>query len=496
MAASIPAARIVSILPNVLSAGGTGLDLVGLLLTSNAQLPVGAVLPFVSAADVAAYFGPLSTEATLAATYFAGYTGSSVKPAQLVFARYATAAVGAYLRGGSLAALSLSALQALTGVLTISVGGTAKTSATIDLSSVASFSAAAAAIQAAFTTPGFTVSFDSVSGAFVFQNTATGSGSTISFATGSLADGLRLTQATGSVLSQGSAISAPGAAMDAVVAATQDFVSFATTWQPVDADKLAFSAWASAQTDRYLYVAWDDNSAATEAGDTTSFGAQVVALGYASTAAVYDPSNGANVAAFVMGAIASINFGAVNGRATLAFKSGAVLPGVTNATIAANLIANGYNFVGRYATANDGFVFLYPGQVSGKFKWIDSWVSQVWLNNGFQLALMELLTNVGSIPYNADGYGLIEASLAAQIEAALSFGAIRAGVTLSETQAAEINNAAGLQISDTIQQRGWYILVGDASAQVRAARGSPPIFVWWTDGESVHQITVSSVSVQ
>lgn len=496
MAASIPASAIVNIIPNVLSAGGSGLDLVGLIVTGNAQLPVGSVLAFASPADVAAYFGPLSTEATLATTYFAGYINSSIKPAQLLFARYAVADVGAYLRGGSVASMTLTQLQALTGVLTISVDGAAKTSTTINLGTATSFSNAATIIQGAFTTPGFTVSFDPISGAFVFTNSDTGTVSTISFATGTLSAGLKLTAATGAVTSQGAAQMAPGPAMDAVVASTQNFVSFMTAWKPVDADKLAFAAWANGKSDRYLYAGWDDNIAATTNGDTTSFGAQVQANGYSGTAPIYDPNNGANVAAFLMGAIASINFGAVNGRATLAFKTGSVLPGVTNQTIAANLKANGYNFVGDYATANDQFVFLYPGQVSGKFEWIDSWVNQVWMNNNFQLSLMVLLTTVGSIPYNADGYGLIEAGMKGPIDEAVNFGAIRAGVTLSESQIAEINNAAGLPVASTVQQQGWYLLVADPAPAVREARGSPQIIFWYTDGQSVQQITLSSVSVQ
>ena len=132
------------------------------------------------------------------------------------------------------------------------------------------------------------------------------------------------------------------------------------------------------------------------------------------------------------------------------FRTGSVQAGVTNETIANNLTANGYNYVGSYATANDGFVFFYPGQISGDFDWIDSWVCQVWMNNALQLALMELLTSVGQVPYNADGYGLIEAAMFDPVQKALNFGAIRAGVTLSNAQAAEINNAAGGRVSDVI----------------------------------------------
>lgn len=493
---SIPASAIVNVLPNVISAGGTGLDLVGLILTNGTRVPLGQVIRFASADDVAAYFGALSTEAMLASVYFAGYDNSSIKPASLIFSQYNTASVAAFCRGGSLATLTLTQLQALSGTLSITVDGVSKTSSSINLASATSFSDAATTILAAFSSPGFTVTYDSVSGAFVFTSSTTGASSTITYVSGALAAGLKLTAATGAVISQGALAAVPATAMDAVIAQTQDFVSFTTTWQPNTASKLAFAAWAHAKANRFLYAMWDDDATPTGTTDTTSAGAQIIAAGYSGIAPIYDPNNGATVAAFLMGAIASVDFNTVNGRITTAFRSGSALPGVTNQTIAANLQANGYNFYGSYATPNDAFKFFYPGQITGKFKWIDSWINQVWMNTGFQLALMSLLTTVGSVPYNVDGYGLIEQALSDRIAAALNFGAIRAGVTLSALQAAEVNTAAGLRISDTLQQRGWYVKVGDASPEVRAARGSPPIFIWYTDGSSVQRITLSSVLVQ
>jgi hypothetical protein len=392
--------------------------------------------------------------------------------------------------------MTLDQVKALTGILTVSVSGTAKTSAAIDLSAATSFSNAASIIQAAFTSPGFVVSYDSISSAFVFTTTATGANVTLSFASNTLAAGLRLTQATGAVLSQGSAAMTPGTAMDAVTAVTQDFVAFTTTWEPSDADKLLFAAWVDTQNARYAYAGWTASGAAVVNGDTTSFGAAVKAAGYGSVIPIYDPVDGGNVAAFILGYIASLDTGALNGRANAMYRSGTVLAGVANQTIAANLGANGYNFISAVATANQGFVFLEPGQITGDFAWIDSWVAQVWLNNALQLSLMILLTEVGQIPYNADGYALIEAAMMDPVQAALNFGAIRAGVTLSNLQQAEINNAAGGEVASVVQKRGWYIKVADASPQVRGSRGSPPIYLWYTDGQSVQRITLNSVAVQ
>jgi hypothetical protein len=494
MASSIPASAIVSVLPSVIDAGGNGLDLIGLILTDSTRTPVNTVLPFASAADVAAYYGALSTEATMAAAYFAGYDGSTIKPASLKFYRYVGTAAAAFLRGGKLAQ-SLTTLQGRSGTLTVTINGTAKTSSTINLSAATSYSDAAAIIQAGFTSPGFTVTYDSLFDAFVFTSSTTGAASTLTYATGTLASGVKLTASAGAVLSQGSDVVAAGATMDAATAISQDFVSFSTTFNPSTTVKTAFAVWVDGKNSRFLYVPWEVSDAAALAGDTTTIGPICTANDYSSVAPVYDPTDGTPAAAFLMGAIASLNFTRENGRATMAFRTGNVNPGVTNQTIAANLTANGYNYFGRYATANDSYVFLYPGQVSGAFKWIDSWVSQAWMNNAFQSALMNLLTSIGQIPYNQDGYSLIESALRGVIDDALNFGAIRAGVTLSSSQKAEVNSLAGGDIAGTIERRGWYVLIKDPGATARANRQSPNCTIFYTDGQSVQQITLSSVSV-
>lgn len=496
MVASIPASAIVQVLPSVIDAGGSGLDLVGLILTSSTRVPIGTVARFASAADVASYFGPISTEASLAAIYFAGYDGSTIKPVVLLFSQYAANPVAAYLRGGS-GGLTLAQVQAMSGVLTVTVNGTTTTSNNLTLAAATSFSNAASIIQAGIAASGALVTYDSVAGAFVVTSSTTGAASTITFASGTLADPLLLTAAAGAVLSQGASGMSPASAMAGITAQTQNFASFTTAFKPSAADMLSFATWNDSQSQRYLYAMWDNSVLPTQNGDTSSVGYQITTGGLSGTAAIYDPNNGAAVATFLMGALASIDFAAVNGRATMAFRSGQGLnPGVTNGTIASNLIANGYNFYGSYGTANDGFVFFYPGQVSGDFQWVDSYVHQIWMNASFQLALFNLLVDAGSIPYNTEGYSLIEASLADTINAAVTFGAIRAGITLSQAQAAEVNAAAGRPIANTLQERGWYALVQPTNASTRAARGSPPVYFFYTDGQSVQRITLASVLVQ
>jgi hypothetical protein len=492
---TIPASDIVVVNPGVVGSGGNPLALNGVILSKNTLLPTGEIRSFASPAAVSAFFGPASAEYAIAQTYFLGFDNSSIKPGALLFAPYVDTARAAWLQSGSFAGVSLTELQAIpAGVLTVTVDGVAKTSSSIDLSAVASFTAAATAIAAGFTGPSNpTCTWNAVNSTFTLTSPTTGDASLITYATGTLSAGLLLTSATGAVKSQGQAVDTPTTAMDSVKAATQNWVDFMTLWEPLPADKELFAEWSNAQNQRYVYVAWDTDAQAIVQGSSTCFGAIAKNLAYDGVMAVY---NTKELAAFVMGTVASIDFTRTNGRITAAFKSqSGFVPTVTDQQVAANLLANGYSYYGAYATANDQFNFLYDGQLPGKWKWLDTFVNQVYLNSQFQLALLSLLTNVKSIPYNEQGYSLIRAAMIDPINSGINFGSIRTGIALSESQKAQVNQAAGRDVSTTLEQQGYYLQILDPGAQVRGNRGTPVINFWYTDGGAVQKITVASIDV-
>ena len=491
---TIPASDIVVVNPGVVGSGGSPLALNGVILSKNTLLPTGAVRSFASAESVRNFFGPTSVEYALAQIYFLGFDNSTIKPGTLFFAPFVETARAAWLQSGSLAAMSLANLQALSGVLTVTVDGTPFTSSNINLATATSFSDAAAKITAGFTGTGApTCTWNAVNSTFTLTSSTTGASSTITYATGTLAAGLMLTSATGAILSQGDTADTPATAMDNVKSKTQNWVDFMTIWEPSSKDKEAFAVWTNAQNQRFAYIAWDTDAQAIVNGSTTCFGAVAKSMGYDGVVPVY---NTKELAAFVLGAVASIDFSRTNGRITAAFKSqSGFVPTVTDQQIAANLLANGYSFYGSYATANDRFNFLYNGQMSGKWKWLDTFVDQVHLNSQFQLALLSLLTTVKSIPYNESGYSLIRAAMIDPITAALNFGSIRTGITLSASQKAQVNQAAGLDVSNIIEQQGYYLQILDPGAQVRGNRGTPVINFWYTDGGAVQKITVASIDI-
>lgn len=491
MTNSIPASALINVTPNVLSAGGSPLSLNTVMLSHDPSIPLGSVLPFPTLTAVQNWFGANSAEAALAAVYFAGYDNSSIKPGNLIFAQYNAAPVAAFLRSASVGALSLPQLQALSGVLTVTIDGTPHTSTTINLSGATSFTNAATLIQSALGSG--VVTYDTQRQAFVITSSTTGASSTISYGSGTLAPLLYLTQATGATVSPGGIAATPAAVLNSITAITQNWGLLMTVFEPVLADKLAFSTWIQGTNLRYAYVGWDSDVTALQAGNTTSFGPQVLPS-YEGIIPVWGT---ADKAAFICGMAASIDFNETNGRINFAYKGqGGLIPDVTDAVSAANLKANGYNFYGAYATAAQQFQFLQPGQISGRWDWIDPYLNQIFMNSQFQLALMEFLTGSKSVPYNDAGTSGLRSALLDPINQALNFGAIRAGVALSAAQISQVNTAAGVRIDSVLSQQGWYLQILPASAQVRGLRGSPPMKFWYTDGGSVNSINLNSIDVQ
>lgn len=496
---SIPASQLAQAIPGVLGGSGTNLSLTALLVSQSAYTPIGGYMAFGSATAVGQYYGFQSPEYEFAQIYFAGITGALALPAQMIVVQYPAAAVGAWLRGGNTSSLSLTQLQALTGTLTLTVNGSAETSSSINLSAATSFSNAATIIQAAFTSPGFTVTYDAQHSAFLFTNTLTGATSTLSFAsssTGNLASSLFLTQATGALLSPGAAAATVATFMPTIPNLIANWATFTTTWEPVMADKLAFSNWVNSTGNGYTFCGYDSDINNTESGTTETWAYQIgnEGLNYSGTIPIY---GNLTHSALACTWAACLNFDEPNGRTDLAgVNASGVVPYVTNGMVAQTLIANGINFYGQYATRTTQYQLFQTGLVTGPFKWADSYVNQIRLNSDFQDDMMQLLSTAKSIPYNVQGEVMIENAMANTIQSHLSFGTIRTGVTLSAEQIQQLYNTIGADVSNTLQQQGWYIQIVQPTPTQRQNRTSPTINFWYTDGGDIQQLTFNSIEIQ
>lgn len=495
---SISANKVVSVTPGVLSAGGIGLVLSGMVLSQALALPIGAPVSFPTAAAVGNYFGPASIEKSIADVYFAGFVNGRITPQALLFSRYVEgAAVGAFTRG-ALNTQTLTQLKTIVaGTLSVTIDTVTYNIAAVNLAAATSFSNAATILQTAFTFggTGHTVTYDAQFNAFVVKSGTTGATSTIGYVSGTVASTLGLLQSNGAVISQGSIPMIPGAAMDLIYGYTKNWFKFMNTIEPSLSDALLFATWNAAKAGQFAYVSWDsDVTAATTANNAATLGAQIIAAGIAGTVCVY---NTPQVAAFNLGVAASIDFSGTSARITYAFKqSGLITPTVTDDVSAANLESNGYNYYGNFATANQQVNFYYPGSISGAYLWDDAHTNAQWLNSQLQVSILNGFVNTPSIPYNDSGYGLVSAFAAAPIIAAVNFGAIRPGVPLSPAQVQQVNQAAGTTISTVLQSRGWYFQVTPAPASARVTRSSPACTLWYMDGGSIQKLNVASIDVQ
>jgi Protein of unknown function (DUF3383) len=345
--------------------------------------------------------------------------------------------------------------------------------------------------------------------AFQIGSATSGASSAVSFASGAAATTLGLTLATGAVQSAGAAATNPATFMNSIIAISQNWVEFMTTWEPTDSDKEAFATWNNAQEDGYVYEMWETNVLDTESGGPSAPVAFINASEISGVDMIYTnpaiTTLAGEKAAFAMSWAATLDFTRLNGRSTAAGKSySGGLPDVTNGTVADYLGGNpqagtpgyGVNFYGSYTTRTQAFPQWQRGFISGPFVWKDSYVNQIWLNNALQQAIMVGLSQVPSVPYNYAGYATIEAWCLDPILAAVNYGAIVAGVQLSQAQIQEVNTAAGLAIDSTLFARGWYLQVLPATAQTRALRASPPCTLWYCDGGSIQSINLLSLEIQ
>lgn len=495
---TIPLNHIVSMQPGVIGAGGTPGLLSGVVLTSDPSIPPGFLFNAFQISDASGWFGPGAPETTAASYYFPGIVNGGQLPYTLIYAAYLTTATPAGSYGAQLTGLTLTTLQTYTGTLLVTIGGTLYTSSTITLTSATSFANAAALMQAGFTgTPPFTISYDTQRNRFTLLSTATGSAATSSDVSGTLAPLVGLQQASGAfIAATGAVADTPATAMARLTSLTTNFGTFTTATAQTISEREAFAAWNSGQNYQYAYAAWDTDAADITPDNPASFGAIVFNQPYQGTGPLYGDIT---TAASVMGYAASINYNVVNGRTTLAFRQFNAAPNATATTLAtaAALESNNYTYFGAFANAANNWTIGYPGKLSGAFLWWDTYLNQVWLNRSLQLALFEALLAYNSLPYNQDGYTAIYRAGVDVIDAAVTNGVIRAGVTLSQSQQQQVNNAAGRVISDVLQTRGWYFLVGDPAnvAQTRGVRGSPQVTLWYCDGGSIQTLNVQSLAI-
>ena len=491
---NIPISQIVQVNPNVIGAGGAQTSLDGMVVTQSDAVPPNQLRVFFNEQDVAEFFGSSSNEYTIARAYFPGILGGGQQPGSLTFGRFAKADVAATVFGAPIA-LTLSQLQALTGTLTVVTSDTFN-SGSINLSAATSFANAASLMTAGFTDPDFSITWDTMRSRFLLTTNVQGPTSSVSAVTGTLADPVGLSAASGAfVQAVGLDIDTPDTAMTRIANLSGNWGVFTHAWISDITERTAFAEWTSAQDFQFIYASWDIESGDLTANNPASFGAIVRAAPYQGTVPVYGEQADAAV---VLGWAAATNYNMIEGRSALAFRqsTAGVLAKVDNLADANALLSNGYTYLGSYASTSNGYSIFYNGAISGQFLWADTFLGQIWLRRTLQQALFETLLAYRTLPYNADGYNAIYQGAQATIAQGVLNGVIRSGVDLSPGQRAEIDRQANQPIAEQVSSLGWYLQVTDPiNPATRTVRGSPTVNFWYCDGGSIQKIVVSATTV-
>lgn len=518
---AIPADMIVKVHPIVLNPGGSSLVFNGLLLSKNSLIPVSepselsvyipGILQFASPSSVGKYFGYTSDEYKYAQIYFKGYDNSSRKPSLLYVGRRIDQDIAPWVMGLRVLRMSVfsgAGMDAAT--FSLSFSGVPITITPLNVTAATSFSEVAQLLENAIRAAGVaavpplpaaeavTVTYNSNNNAFVLTGGTVGTGQDITDISGTLADAMGLSSALLPTFSVGVDAETEAETMERLNNTTSNWVSFSSIWEMTDDEVIAFGDWLNLYEVRYVLLPWRLDPHAPVFSDSADLVSVLKAMGMEGVACTYYEDF--TLSAFISGTIASVNYRTIQGAITYAFKSQTgILPNVNDRDTAVVLRDKGWNFYGNYATANDKFIFLYQGSMTGqRWLWLDTYVNAIWLNNELQLAGMVTLTTIPRIPYAELGYTFIRAGLQGPVNRAAGpqgNGVIDVGVTLSELQKAEVIREAGMDITPDLYMYGWFLKVEDPAPEDRVERLSPNIWLWYCYGGSVHRLDINSVAI-
>lgn len=497
---SITASYLVQLQPRTITGGSSDLETNGLLLTKSARLPsTTPAVRFGSATAVSDFFGPESDEAQFALQYFTGLTNQRKAPDALIVGRRFAEAAAAWIRSAPLT-LDLEALKAISdGTLKITVDGTEKTAATVNLSEATSLSDVAEKLATAIT--GVTGAYDSATNTITLTSSTTGAESTIGFASAgeggtNLSEKLGFTQAAGAVISQGVDAMPVAQNLQAIVTATGNWSQFTTLWEETNAEEVAdYAAWADLTAD-YVYVFWSSDAKMADPLTQDATIASTLVDQYDCTFMLY--ADDYRTAAFALAYPATIAWTLPQGMKVLFGKSASgIAPTITTQAEAEALDALRVSYVGQFATRNAEFQFANRGALtSSTYGFYDVLVASIWFRAKIQRAVMDLFAQRDRLPYTGAGYTALEAVIQDPINAAKNCGVIDEGLALSESQKNQLLTETGdTQAASTLALTGYYLKVTDPEAAIRAQRGSPVMMLYYAYAGSVQAVDMPVTGV-
>lgn len=432
-------------------------DLIGRILTDNPLTPGGSVLEFTTAADVAAYYGPESTEARIAASYFSYVTaGTPARASRIGFGRYAPGGSPARLIGAD-GPKSLATLQAINaGTLALLVDGAPVSITPIDLTGAVALSDVANTVQTAVAAnaalTGATVDYNPVTRRFTLAASGLTTTRIELDSTTPLAAALGWTD--GALVSEAVQPQTAAGAFTASQNITDNFGSLAV-YPPVSLDDYIDLAEAVAAANvKYMLMV------PVQRADAEMWAASLA--GYAGTAITLSPYAGEFPELLPMIQLAATNYSARNAVQNYMFRQmGGVTPSVSTDAEADAMDALRVNYYGRTQTAGQQIAFYQRGVLQGGVSApvdMNTHANEQWLKDAMAAAIMDLLLSAGRVPANVTGRGQVLAVLQSGVDQALFNGVISVGKALTAQQRAAVTESTGDPLAwHQLEQAGYWV---------------------------------------
>lgn len=436
---SISIERYVSITSGVIGAQAVAMrELVGLRMSTDPRVPVGAHVVVQSAGDALDYFGQ-GAEHDFASQYFA-YTSPAPasRAPRLRYAAYVDVARPARIYGSRIDA-TLAEFQAVTaGDLSITIGGVTEDYTGINLSTAMSFADVASTLTGlvAGDFPGSVVSYDAVSATFNLVTGTTGAAD-ISVESGALA--AMLGWGESAVFSGGAAAQTPLEALREAEQVTDSFGSFSFGAALTDDEVVALAQYNAGLNIKYTYLQ------GVSAGDALALSAAII--GIKSVGLVLNGTPGEYKEALPAATMAATNYDRRNATVNYMYRQ---LSGMT-ADVTTDAMANTYdaarvNYYGETANAGQRIAFFQRAfLMGGATDPLDMNVhaNEQWLKALLTSRLMSLQLSLGKIPANNEGRGYVIAQVVDAANLAKFNGTIITGKTFGPAQQIAITQLTG-----------------------------------------------------
>lgn len=444
---AISFSRYVDITSSVIGANGIPRrQLIGRLFTDNNLLPPQSFAEFDTIDDVGAYFGTSSVEYLRAQFYFSWISKNGKKAPKISFARWVDTSVPPMIFGakGSQAVASYTPIT--TGSFTLTLNGVTNTLTGLNFSAAASLSDIAGIVQAAIRAEtgtlwtGATVTWDSVNQRFNFVGGLSGAANIIVVAgSGGNDVAAQLGWLAGAILGPGSAVETITNVLTESAGYSNNFGSFLFIPTLNTSQITEAALWTHAQNVKFEY----------DVPVTASNAAAIVAAcaAYSGVGPTLSPLGAEYPEMAPMMVKAATDYSAKNSVQNYMYQTNfALTPSVMTDADANTYDALGVNYYGVTQSAGQFRSFYQRGRLLGPANApldMNVFANEQWFKDAIGANIVSLLLDVPRVPANAQGRGMIIASLQTEIQQAKDNGTISVNKILTPDQVATVTALTG-----------------------------------------------------